>query len=73
MKPFLTMWLYGGRFSQLNTERHPETSTIGSQCHNGDCTNDWQNLSLHALTRQAPVTLIHSGKQRVEKGGNNDY
>jgi len=53
--------------------RHPGAATIGSQLQDGDHTDGWQNLTTQPLAptpliRQAPVTLIHSGKQRVGEG-----
>ena len=43
----------------------PETCWL--QLPDGDCTDGWQNLTTQP---SAPVTLIHSRKQRVGKGGN---
>ena len=53
---------------------HSGASTISSQVHDGNCTDSWQNLATKPwaptpVRRQAPVTLIHSGKQRVGTGG----
>ena len=53
--------------------RHPGATTIGRQLQDGDCTDGWQNLTTQPwaptpLVRQAPITLIHNGKQRAGKG-----
>lgn len=54
---------------------HSGASTISSQVQDGNCTDSWQNLATQPwaptpLRRQAPITLIHSGKQRVRRGRN---
>lgn len=59
---------------KIGCVRHPGTSTGGSQLQGENCTVSWQNLTTQSWppthpTRQAPVTLIKSAKQRVRNGG----
>ena len=64
------------RSLEVGCRKHPGVSTIGSQLQDGDCIDGWQNLTTQPSSepprlreKQAPVTLIHSGKQRVGREG----
>ena len=59
-------------YEEVEYLRHPGLSTIGNQLQDGDYSNGSQNLTTLPRTptlprRQAPVTLIHSGKYRGQE------
>ena len=67
----ITMW-------EVRCLRHPGASTIGSQLQDGDYTDGWQDLTTQPWfftppRRQAPITLIHGGKQRLGRGENKKH
>ena len=58
-------------YVEVGCLKHPGASTTGSQLHDGDCTDGWQNLTIQPWAPHAPGKMgaCHIDTQWKVKGG----